>query len=64
VISAYLDEVQGQNVYPQRGDPVRWGGGIRKFCYALQGRGKRGGVQAVYRRVKDKPRLSPISQGR
>jgi len=29
---------------PQRGDLIRGGGGIRKLRYALQGRGKSGGV--------------------
>jgi hypothetical protein len=39
---------------PQRGDLIRGGGGIRKLRYALQGRGKSGGVRAIYYWVKDK----------
>ncbi len=33
---------------PERGDVVRGGGGIRKVRYALPGRGKSGGIRAIY----------------
>jgi mRNA-degrading endonuclease RelE of RelBE toxin-antitoxin system len=39
---------------PQRGDPIKGGGGIRKLRHAVQGRGKSGGVRVIYYRVKDK----------
>ena len=34
--------------YPDRGDIIRGGGGIRKLRFALQGRGKSGGVRVIY----------------
>lgn len=33
---------------PERGDLIRGGGGIRKLRHALPGRGKSGGVRAIY----------------
>jgi hypothetical protein len=33
---------------PARGDLIKGGGGIRKLRYAIQGRGKSGGVRAIY----------------
>jgi hypothetical protein len=39
--------------YPERGDLIKGGGGIRKLRYALQGRGKSGGVRVIYYWVKD-----------
>ena len=33
---------------PARGDLIKGGGGIRKLRYALEGRGKSGGVRAIY----------------
>lgn len=40
-----------QNVlveFPERGDLIRGGGGIRKLRHAAQGRGKSGGVRVIY----------------
>ncbi len=34
--------------FPDRGDLIRGGGGIRKLRYALQGTGKSGGVRVIY----------------
>jgi hypothetical protein len=36
-----------------RGDLIQGGGGIRKLRHAIQGRGKSGGVRAIYYWVKD-----------
>jgi len=38
---------------PKRGDIIKGGGGIRKLRYAVQGRGKSGGVRVIYYWVKD-----------
>lgn len=38
---------------PACGDLIRGSGGIRKLRHALQGRGKRGGVRAIYYWLKD-----------
>lgn len=38
---------------PQRGDIIQGGGGIRKLRYALSGRGKSGGVRAIYYWLRD-----------
>ena len=38
---------------PERGDVIKGGGGIRKLRHAVQGRGKSGGVRAIYYWVKD-----------
>jgi len=38
---------------PERGDIVKGGDGIRKLRHALQGRGKSGGVRAIYYWVRD-----------
>lgn len=45
-----------QNVlveFPERGDLIRGGGGIRKLRHAAQGRGKSGGVRVIYYWAKD-----------
>jgi len=34
--------------YPEHGDLIKGGGGIRKLRFALQGRGKSGGVRVIY----------------
>jgi hypothetical protein len=51
------DEYAGlQNVLvedPERGDVIQGGGGIRKLRYALSGRGKSGGVRAIYYWLRD-----------
>ena len=38
---------------PERGDIILGGGGIRKLRYALPGRGKSGGVRAIYYWLRD-----------
>ena len=38
---------------PERGDILKGGGGIRKLRHALPGRGKSGGVRAIYYWIKD-----------
>ncbi|MCC7005681.1 MAG: type II toxin-antitoxin system RelE/ParE family toxin [Ottowia sp.] len=38
---------------PERGDLIKGGGGIRKLRYAVQGRGKSGGVRVIYYWVRD-----------
>ena len=38
---------------PERGDLIKGGGGIRKLRFALPGRGKSGGVRAIYYWLKD-----------
>jgi len=38
---------------PERGDILKGGGGIRKLRHALPGRGKSGGVRAIYDWIKD-----------
>ena len=38
---------------PERGDIIKGGGGIRKMRYAVQGRGKSGGVRVIYYWIKD-----------
>ncbi|MRV75548.1 hypothetical protein GJ700_27910 [Duganella sp. FT92W] len=38
---------------PDRGDIIRGGGGIRKLRYALAGRGKSGGVRAIYYWIRE-----------
>jgi hypothetical protein len=50
----YYSELQNELVEdPQPGDLIKGGGGIRKLRYALQGRGKSGGVRVIYYWVKD-----------
>jgi hypothetical protein len=47
---------QMQNVLvedPERGDLIKGGGGIRKLRHAVQGRGKSGGVRAIYYWMRD-----------
>lgn len=55
------DEYQGmQNELvenPERGDLIKGGGGIRKLRYAVQGRGKSGGVRSIYYWVKDRHQI-------
>ena len=36
---------------PESGDLIKAGGGIRKVRHAVQGRGKSGGVRAIYSRT-------------
>lgn len=38
---------------PDRGDLIKGGGGIRKLRHAVQGRGKSGGVRAIYYWMKE-----------
>lgn len=38
---------------PARGDLIPGGGGIRKLRHALPGRGKSGGVRAIYYWIRD-----------
>jgi len=38
---------------PERGDIIKGGGGIRKIRYAVEGKGKSGGVRAIYYWLKD-----------
>ncbi|MDP1698881.1 MAG: type II toxin-antitoxin system RelE/ParE family toxin [Xanthomonadaceae bacterium] len=38
---------------PERGDIIKGGGGIRKLCFALSGRGKSGGVRVIYYWLRD-----------
>ena len=38
---------------PERGDIIKGGGGIRKLRFALPGRGKSGGVRAIYYWLRD-----------
>jgi hypothetical protein len=51
------DEYAGlQNILvenPERGDLIKGGGGIRKLRFAVQGRGKSGGVRAIYYWIRD-----------
>lgn len=42
---------------PERGDLIQGGGGIRKLRHAMQGRGKSGGVRAIYYWMKDKHQI-------
>ncbi len=58
VIELLSDEEyrQLQNVLvedPEQGDLIKGGGGIRKVRHAVQGRGKSGGVRAIYDWIKD-----------
>ena len=39
---------------PARGDSIKGGGGVRKLRFAVQGRGKSGGVRVIYYWIKDK----------
>lgn len=39
---------------PECGDLIKGGGGIRKVRHAVKGRGKSGGVRAIYYWVKDR----------
>ena len=42
---------------PECGDLIKGGGGIRKVRQAVHGRGKSGGVRAIYYWVKDKHQI-------
>ena len=42
---------------PQRGEVIKGGGGIRKLRYALPGRGKSGGVRAIYYWLRDEHQI-------
>ena len=47
-------ELQNELVeYPEHGDLIKGGGGIRKFRFALKGRGKSGGIRVIYYWIKD-----------
>ena len=42
---------------PARGDLIKGGGGIRKLRYAVQGRGKSGGVRVIYYWAKSRDQI-------
>jgi hypothetical protein len=42
---------------PESGDLVKGGGGVRKIRHAVQGRGKSGGVRAIYYWMKDRHQI-------
>jgi hypothetical protein len=42
---------------PEVGNLIKGGGGIRKARHAVQGKGKSGGVRAIYYWVKDKHQI-------
>ena len=42
---------------PESGDLIKGGGGIRKVRHAAQGRGKSGGVRAIYYWIKDRHQI-------
>ena len=42
---------------PECGDLIKGGGGIRKARHAIQGRGKSGGVRAIYYWLKDRHQI-------
>ena len=54
VLYDYLDEDSYQELQislierPDQGDIIPGGGGIRKLRFAVQGKGKRGGVRVIY----------------
>ncbi len=50
-----LQQVLVEN--PERGDVIKGGGGIRKLRYGLPGRGKSGGVRAIYYWIKDNQQI-------
>lgn len=59
VTSLLADDEYGEMQYdllenPERGDLIKGGGGIRKLRYAVQGRGKSGGLRVIYYWIKDK----------
>lgn len=43
--------------HPDAGPLIRGGGGLRKIRWALEGRGKRGGVRVIYYWAKSKDQL-------
>jgi hypothetical protein len=42
---------------PERGEIIQGGGGIRKLRYAVQGRGKSGGIRVIYYWIKDNDQI-------
>jgi len=42
---------------PESGDLIKGGGVIRKVRHAVQGRGKSGGVRAIYYWIKDRHQI-------
>ncbi len=51
---------QLQNVLaedPEHGDLIQGGGGIRKMRHGKQGKGKSGGVRAIYYWIKDRHQI-------
>ena len=42
---------------PERGALIRGGGGIRKVRFAVQGRGKSGGIRVIYYWVKSRDHI-------
>jgi hypothetical protein len=42
---------------PESGDLIKGGGGIRKVRFAVQGRGKSGGIRVIYYFMKDKDNI-------
>jgi hypothetical protein len=42
---------------PARGDGIKGGGGIRRMRFAVQGRGKSGGVRVTYYWLKDEHQI-------
>jgi hypothetical protein len=59
VTSLLAEDEYGEMQYdllenPERGDLIKGGGGIRKLRYAVQGRGKSGGLRVIYYWIKDK----------
>ena len=42
---------------PECGDVIKGGGGIRKVRHAAQGKGKSGGVRAIYYWIKDQHQI-------
>jgi hypothetical protein len=46
--------------YPDAGDIIRGGGGLRKIRWAAKGHGKRGGVRVIYYWWMGKDRISML----
>jgi hypothetical protein len=42
---------------PGRGEIIQGGGGIRKLRYAVQGRGKSGGIRVIYYWIKNNDQI-------
>lgn len=45
---------------PGRGDLIQGGGGIRKLRHAVAGRGKSGGVRAIYYWIKEEHQIDML----